>query len=177
MSDRFATNSLVERYVIYARYSNAGQNPLSIEDQFRVCRKFAQTHDWTEVGVYSDKGISGAGADRKDYQKLVRAASSPNCPFTVVLVDDTSRAGRDLEETLRLHNLLRFHRIRLIAISQGIDSTSKQSKLLITVHGLVDEIYWQETGSRHIVVLWDVSSEERVQAVGAMDTTPARSGQ
>jgi site-specific DNA recombinase len=146
MSDRLATNSLVERYVIYARYSNAGQNPLSIEDQFRVCRKFAQAHGWTEVAVYSDKGVSGAGADRKDYQELVRAASSRNCPFTVVLVDDTSRAGRDLEETLRLHSLLRFHGIRLIAISQGIDSTSKQSKLLITVHGLVDEIYWQEIG-------------------------------
>ncbi|WP_375782567.1 recombinase family protein [Silvibacterium bohemicum] len=146
MPEQCSRNSLVERYVIYARYSMAGQNALSIEDQFRVCRKFAQTRGWIEVGVYSDKASSGAGADRKDYQELLRAISSPNCPFTVVLVDDTSRAGRDLEETLRLHNLLRFHGIRLIAISQGIDSTSKQSKLLITVHGLVDEIYWQEIG-------------------------------
>jgi site-specific DNA recombinase len=145
MSNQFIINS-IERYVIYARYSKAGQNELSIEDQMRVCRKFAQTHNWTEVAVYSDKGISGAGADRKDYQELIRAASSPTCPFTVVLVDDTSRAGRDLEETLHLHNLLRFRGIRLIAVSQGIDSTSKQSKLLITVHGLVDEIYWQEIG-------------------------------
>jgi site-specific DNA recombinase len=148
MSDQLHINSLVERYVIYARYSKAGQNPLTIEDQIRVCRKFARTHEWTEIGVYSDRAISGAGADRKDYQELVRVASSPNCPFTVVLVDDTSRAGRDLEETLRLHKLLQFHGIRLIAISQGIDSTSKQSKLLFTVHGLVDELYWQEIGMK-----------------------------
>ena len=96
--------------------------------------------------MFSDEAVSGAGADRKNYQALVRAASGPNCPFTVVLVDDTSRAGRDLEETLRLHKQLQFQRIRLIAISQGIDSQSKQSKLLFTVHGLVDELYWQEIG-------------------------------
>jgi Resolvase, N terminal domain len=56
--------------------------------------------------VYSDRAISGTGADRKDYQELVRVATSANCPFTVVLVEDTSRAGGDLEETLRLHKLL-----------------------------------------------------------------------
>ena len=146
MSDQLFINPLVERYVIYARYSKAGQNPLSIEDQISDGRIFAKARGWTEVGVYSDKAISGAGADRKDYQELAREVSSPNCRFTVVLVDDTSRAGRDLEETLRLHKLLQFHGIRLIAISQGIDSTSRQSKLLFTVHGLVDELYWQEIG-------------------------------
>ena len=148
MFDRSFSDSLIERYVIYARYSKVGQNPLTIEDQIRVCRVFAQPHGWPEVGIYSDAAVSGAGADRKDYQELVKAVTSPNCPFTMVLVDDTSRAGRDLEETLRLHKLLQFHGIRLIAISQGIDSTSKQSKLLITVHGLVDEMYWQEIGQK-----------------------------
>src|ERR1035438_1559125 len=134
----------IERFVSYARYSKEGMNPLSIDDQINVCRGFARSRGWVEVGVYSDAAFSGAGADRKGYQDLLREASSPNCPFTVVLIDDTSRASRDPEEPIRLHKLLSFNRIRLIAISQGIDSQSRQSKVLFTVHGLVDELYLEE---------------------------------
>lgn len=121
-------------------------HPLSIDDQVRVRRQFGLSQKWVEVAVYSDAAVSGAGADRKGYQHLVKAVLIPNCPFTVVLVDDTSRTARDLEEILHLYKLLRFHNIRLIAISQGIDSTSKQGKVLLTVHGLVDEMYWEEIG-------------------------------
>ncbi len=141
-------SNLVQYYVIYARYSSKGQNPLSIDDQISACRKFAADHAWKEFKVYSDAAISGAGSDRNGYQQLLRDACSPDRKFSIVLVNDSSRAGRDLQETLKLQNELAFHQVRLIAISQGIDSRNKQAKVLFTVHGLIDELYVEELSAK-----------------------------
>src|SRR5882724_1125357 len=43
---------------------------------------------------------------------------------------------------------LSFAGIRLIAISQGIDSQHEQAQVLVTVHGMVDSLYVQELAKK-----------------------------
>lgn len=48
------------RFVVYARYSSVGQNPLSIDQQIRACRDAAAGRGWREVaGPFSDSARSG----------------------------------------------------------------------------------------------------------------------
>jgi DNA invertase Pin-like site-specific DNA recombinase len=42
------------RVAIYARYSSENQRDASIADQLRVCREFAQRHDWTIAQEYCE---------------------------------------------------------------------------------------------------------------------------
>jgi site-specific DNA recombinase len=66
----------------------------------------------------------------------------------VLLVDDTSRISRNVGETARFYEQLAFQGIRVMALSQGIDSQSEQADVLLSVHGLVDSLYIKELAKK-----------------------------
>ena len=138
------------RCAAYARYSSDRQSPASISDQLRKCREFANSHGWQflESHVYVDEGLAGAGADRPGFLKLQRAASSAPKPFDVVLLDDTSRLSRNLGDAVRVFERLNFEDIRIVSVSQGIDTENEQAEVLMTVHGLVDSLYIKELSKK-----------------------------
>ena len=92
--------------------------------------------------------MSGVGSDRPAFQRMMSAAVSPERPFSVILVDDTSRLSRNTEEALGIFRRLNFAGVQLIAVSQGIDSTDDQADVLVTVHGMVDSLYVKELAKK-----------------------------
>jgi site-specific DNA recombinase len=131
---------------IYARYSSDRQSPTSIEDQVRQCRTYAAGHGWIipEGCVYSDEAKTGTNDDRSGFRALCDAALAVPSPFDCILVDDTSRIARDQVDALRFYKRLAFAGIRLVAVSQGVDSASEQAELMLGVHGLIDSAYSRE---------------------------------
>ena len=122
------------RVGIYARYSSDLQRDTSLEDQIAVARRYVEERAWEVLAdhVYTDAAISGASIDgRAGLQALLAAAQRIPRPFDVVLVDDSSRISRDLADALRTMQTLKFHGVRVIYISQGIDSASEQADSLI----------------------------------------------
>src|ERR1017187_2161648 len=138
------------RCAAYARYSSDRQSPASIQDQLRECRELAHAHGWQflEAHVYKDEALAGAGADRPGFMKLIEAASSVPKPFDIVLLDDTSRLSRNLGDAVRVFEQLNFVGIRIVAVSQGIDTQNEQADVLMTVHGLVDSLYIKELSKK-----------------------------
>jgi hypothetical protein len=55
--------------------------------------------------------------------------------------DEGSRLARNLEAALKVVRTLDFHGVRVIALTQGIDSRDKTSRQLLTLHGMMDEQY------------------------------------
>jgi site-specific DNA recombinase len=98
--------------------------------------------------AYSDRAISGATENRIGLQKLLEAATSSAHPFDVVLVDDTSRLSRKLIDSLRISERLRFAGVRLVFVSQGIDTDSEQAEVLLATHGIVDSLYIRELAKK-----------------------------
>ena len=47
-----------------------------------------------------------------------------------------------------LFERFKFSGVRLVAVSQGIDSSSEQADVLMTVHGLVDSLYVKELAKK-----------------------------
>ncbi|HLH38341.1 MAG TPA: recombinase family protein [Bryobacteraceae bacterium] len=138
------------RCAIYARYSSDQQNPVSIADQVRVCREYAASLCWnvSNDAVYTDEAISGASADRPALARLLDQALDSSRPFDVVLIDDTSRLSRRLVDAVSIFERLNFAGIRIVAVSQNIDSSNEQADVLVTVHGLVDSLYIKELGRK-----------------------------
>ena len=121
-----------------------------------MCRQHADKEGWefSEHLVYIDAAeLSGSGADRPMgtrgyFQAAINRKHRPKL-FDVLLVDDTSRLTRnrgDLEFELIADEarFLKFNEIRVVAVSQGIDTQNEQSDVLMTVHGLVDSLYIEE---------------------------------
>jgi site-specific DNA recombinase len=79
---------------------------------------------------------------------MLAAATSREKPFDVVLVDDTSRISRTLKDSFTIHDELRFAGVRLIFVSQGIDTESEQAEVLLATHGIVDSLYIRELAKK-----------------------------
>ncbi len=138
------------RCAAYARYSTDRQNPLSIEDQLRKCREFAKGTGWEflEGYIFTDEAITGTTDVRSGLRRMLDAACSSQRPFDVVLVDDTSRLSRHLADSLRIFEQLSFVGVRLVFISQGIDTGTEQAEILMATHGIVDSLYIKELAKK-----------------------------
>ena len=135
------------RCACYARYSSDLQRETSIDDQVAVARQYAERQGWTLIDqhIYSDKGITGASLEgRPGIQALLTAAATTPPPFDVLLVDDTSRFARDTADAIRAVQQLTFCGVRIVFISQGLDTASDQAETLVAVHGVVDQLYIRE---------------------------------
>ena len=130
------------RCAVYSRYSSDLQRDSSIEDQIRKCRERAAANRWSivEEFVLFDKASSGSSVMGRDaLSDLISAAKRKPCPFDCVLVDDTSRLARNLSDSLRTIEILAFHGVAVVSVSQGIDSTQPGAKPLFTFNGMMDE--------------------------------------
>lgn len=139
------------RVAVYARYSSDLQRATSIEDQIRAARRYADDQRWTidETQIYTDAGISGASIDgRPGLQALLAAAARRPLPFDVVLVDDSSRVARDIADAIRVLQSLKFYGVRVLYLSQHIDSANEQAETLVAVHGMVDSLYLREMAKK-----------------------------
>jgi site-specific DNA recombinase len=92
---------------VYARYSSDTQRDVSLDDQVRKVQEFAVSEKATVLAdwIIYDRALSGTGSDRPGFQRLMKAALSPQPPFNTIL---TSRLPRNLGEEIRLQEQLRF---------------------------------------------------------------------
>ena len=77
--------------------------------------------------VRFDQAITGAAlTEREALKSLIEAAKAKPRPFDRILVEDTSRLARNVADALRLSEILRFNGVHLSAVSQGIDSRTRE---------------------------------------------------
>lgn len=134
------------RVAAYARYSSDQQRDASLEDQLRNCRAYAERQGWPEPVAYTDAAISGAREDRPGYRMLLRDAGERR--FDVLLVDDLSRLSRDSAECSKAVKRLTFSGIRLVGVSDGVDTARKSHKADVGLRGLMSELYLDDLAEK-----------------------------
>ena len=141
--DQSRTTHKLRRCAIYARYSSDLQRPSSIEDQIRKCRQECQRYDgWTivEEWVLSDQEVSGRSLIGRDaMDALKQAAKRSPRPFDCVLIDDTSRFGRNLGDVLKLAEIFQHYGVSLHFVSPPLDSSDPNFRQLLIFKGMTDE--------------------------------------
>lgn len=125
------------RIAAYARYSSDVQREASLEDQLRNCRAFCVRMGWPAPVEYQDAAISGARNDRPGYLRLLADAAR----FDVILVDDLSRLSRDSVETSMAIRRLKFAGVRVIGVSDGVDTSRPGHGLEVGLRGIMSEQY------------------------------------
>ncbi len=130
----------------YGRYSTDMQREASIEDQLRICVQYARREAWEISLRFEDKGVSGASKARPGYQAMLQAARDKE--FEVLLIDDLSRLSRDNVETQQVLRRFRFMGIRIIAVSDGFDSTSRAYKIQAGFKGLMNDLFLDDLAEK-----------------------------
>ena len=126
----------------YQRFSCDVQKETSIGDQERNCYDAAKQKNWHFLQDFArnDKGISGAALVTRDgLNSLIAEAKKRPRLFDCVLIDDTSRLGRNLSDVLRVSDIFRYNNVFLYFVTQRLDSRDAQYRKLLILHGMQDE--------------------------------------
>lgn len=135
------------RVWLYARLSNdddPAQN--SLQNQQEICRAFAEKKGWTIVGSSTDDNISGMNFSRRRLDMLTAAVQAKQ--VEAVLVKDLSRLGRHRTQTALFIDFLREKQVRVISVTEGVDTFCEEDDLMIGVRGLMNDYYAKDIGKK-----------------------------
>ena len=131
-----------KRAAIYARFSTDLQNERSIEDQFTLCRAYADCAELEVIETHHDRARSGGSIMGRDglLRLLDRAREAK---FDVVIVEALDRLSRDMEDLAGIHKRLSFLGIEIRAVHEGVVNT-----VIVGLRGLVGQLYREDNAQK-----------------------------
>ena len=136
------------RAASYSRFSSENQSDSSITDQQRLCRERAETMGMVIPPEleYSDYAVSGTKLDRDGLNQMLRAAAAGE--FQVIFFYSLSRLGRETAITVpMLKKLVHEYGIRVVTISEGVDSNQPNWEMFSTISNVINEQHLRQLRS------------------------------
>lgn len=135
------------RVWLYYRLSNDDdpeQN--SLLNQRNICRVFADTQGHRIVGESSDDNVSGMKFNRRGLDELTAVVDSGK--IDAVIVKDLSRLGRHRTQTALFIDYLRERNVRVLSVTEGVDTFRDEDDLVIGIRGLMNDYYAKDIGKK-----------------------------
>jgi DNA invertase Pin-like site-specific DNA recombinase len=122
------------RAALYLRVSTDSQD---VANQRRELEAVAQRHGWEVVGIFSDKGVSGAKDRRPEFDRLRKGIMRKE--FDVVAAWSVDRLGRSLQNLLGFLGELQAKRVDLYLHQQGLDTQTAAGRAMFQMCGVFAE--------------------------------------
>lgn len=135
---------------IYARFSSHTQSEQSIEGQLKVCYDYAKANNYTVVGEYIDRAISGTSDNRPELQRMI--ADSERCTFEGVLVYQIDRFSRNRYDSASNKAKLKKPGVRVISARENIADEARG----ILIEGVLESMaeYYSTLWRRRSTAAW-----------------------
>ena len=104
--------------VIYARYSSHSQTEQSIEGQIAVCKEYAKRNNYTIVGEYIDRALTGTNDNRPQFKQMINDSNKKF--FNGVLVYQLDRFARNRYDSATYKNKLKQNNVRVFSAKENI---------------------------------------------------------
>lgn len=132
--------------VIYARYSSHSQRDVSIEQQIRACRSFAEHHGISVVHIYEDHALTGTTDKRPGFQQMIQDAKKGTWNYVIVYTLD--RFARDRYDSAVYKRQLKNHGIKVLSAMENISDDPTGILMESMLEGLAE--YYSKELSRKI---------------------------
>lgn len=135
------------RVWLYYRLSNDDdpeQN--SLLNQRNICHAFAKSHGYAISGESSDNNVSGMSFSRRGLDELTAVVDSGK--IDAVIVKDLSRLGRHRTQTALFIDYLRERNVRVLSVTEGVDTFRDEDDLVIGIRGLMNDCYAKDIGKK-----------------------------
>ena len=145
-SSRKTKDTTAFLYVRLSRDDNLDGESYSIQNQKKLLTKAAKDKGYTNLVTFVDDGVSGVTMNRPGFNAMMAELEKSHA--SAVFVKDMSRLGRNYIEVGRLmEEFFRAHDIRLIAISDGID-TSEGENEFAPIKNMFNEWYARDISKK-----------------------------
>jgi len=132
----------------YIRVSSASQvEGHSLDAQERLFRELCKNRGWDPVILYREEGRSArydSIRKRPAFRRLLEDASRDM--FDVVVVHTLDRWARNLRVALEAIGILSRHKVALVSITENLDYSTPQGKLMLNMLGSFAEFYSDSLG-------------------------------
>ena len=120
--------------IIYTRVSTDEQakTGLSLENQEKACRDFAERSGYKVLQVFREEGVSAKTADRKELINLLNFCRTHKGDVDTLIVWKVDRFARRAEDHLTLKALLIKFGVQLLSVTEPIENTNT-GRLMETV--------------------------------------------
>lgn len=145
-SSRKTKDTTAFLYVRLSRDDNLDGESYSIQNQKKLLTKAAKDKGYTNLVTFVDDGVSGVTMNRPGLNAMMAELEKSHA--SAVFVKDMSRLGRNYIEVGRLmEEFFPAHDIRLIAISDGID-TSEGENEFAPIKNMFNEWYARDISKK-----------------------------
>lgn len=133
-------------YPRLSRDDNLDGDSYSIQNQKKLLTKAAKDMGYTNLVTFCDDGVSGVTMDRPGFNAMIAELEKGHA--AAVFVKDMSRLGRNYIEVGRLmEEFFPEHDIRLVAVSDGIDTAEGESEMA-PIKNLFNEWYARDISKK-----------------------------
>lgn len=129
---------------IYTRLSRLDprHHGYSLEIQPDRSEEYVKSKGWRVYAVYEDPAKTGRNSRRPGLQRMLQDVRAGR--ITVVVVHRLDRLYRNLESLLRFLKLIKRYKVRLVSVTEQIDTDNWWGRLVLYVLGALAEMYiWQ----------------------------------
>ena len=141
--NRESTAFLYERL---SRDDNLEGDSYSVANQKKLLTKVAKELGYTNLVHFFDDGISGVTMNRPGFKEMIQEIEKGH--GSAVFVKDLSRLGRNYIEVGKLtEEFFPEHSIRLVAVSDGIDTNEGENELA-PIRNLFNEWYARDISKK-----------------------------
>ena len=133
---------------VYTRKSRLmpGQQDYSMEFQSDDAEAHAQRQGWIIHDIYADPDKSGRNSKRVELKRLKKDIKAGN--VDVVVIHRIDRLYRNLTGLLGFIQLLIEHDVRLVSVTEQIDTSTPWGMLVLQVLGALAEMLVRQTSER-----------------------------
>lgn len=132
--------------VIYARYSSHSQRDVSIDQQIRACRQFAQLQGIGILNVYEDRATTGTNDRRPAFQQMMKDAEKGSWNYVIVYTLD--RFSRNRYDSAVNKRTLKNYGIKVLSAMENISDDPTGVLMESVLEGLAE--YYSQELSRKI---------------------------
>lgn len=118
----------------------------SLQNQRQILLDYAKQNGYEIVGESFDDNVSGMTFNRKGLGELENAVDEGK--VEAVLVKDLSRLGRHRTQTALFIDHLRENNVKVISVTEGIDTTNENDDLLIGFKQIFNDFYAKDIGKK-----------------------------
>ena len=132
--------------VIYARYSSHSQRDVSIEQQIRACKLFAERHGVKVVKIYEDRALTGTNDKRPGFQQMIQDAKRGGWNYVIVYTLD--RFARDRYDSAVYKRQLKNLGVKVLSAMENISDDPTGILMESMLEGLAE--YYSKELSRKV---------------------------
>ena len=118
----------------------------SLTNQKNILVEYAKSNGHEIVGESFDDNVSGMHFNREGINKIYEQVEQGT--IEAIIVKDMSRLGRHKTQTALFIDYLREHDVRVLSVTENLDTSNEDDDLIIGFKGLFNDMYARDISKK-----------------------------